>query len=165
MAICEVLGGNVYQKELAHQVVCHCANTLEIADRDLDIVVKVLRLPVHLGTDLYAYCEQLDHLEYQISLERTLSPEMFVEYLCHEMVHVMQYTQGTLKEVHGAQVPGTVLWMGIPVQEQNYDYVNQPWEAQAFELQESLSQSFFDGLKLGPQKCTTFRHLAEQITS
>lgn len=160
MSICEVLGGSKYQKELAYRVVCHCVNDLNLVYHNIDITVKITNLSGHAGTDLYALVEQTDANKYLIQLERTLNLEMFVKYLCHEMVHLMQYTQGALKEIHNAEVSGTVFWMGDLVQEQDYAYADQPWEAQAFALQESLSESFFLGLDVNPTH-KTFKSLCE----
>jgi len=146
MCICEVFGGSKHQREVAYSVVQHCVNKLIPSVEYLDICIKITGIKKKWGSDLYAYCEQTDTHSYLIHIERTLYPEMFVKYLCHEMVHVMQYAEGNLKEIHGSPVAGTVLWMGQELAEQDYKYIDQPWEAQAFEMQETLSQSFFDNI-------------------
>jgi len=144
MCMCEVKGGNQYQRELAHQVVQHCVNRLMPTLRRLDITVAIRSLTdlhARYGKDLYATCEETDHREYLITVDRQLKPNTFVRYLCHEMVHVMQYATGSLQESQGAG--DTVIWKGRQCAESSYSYAEQPWERQAFRWQELLADTFF----------------------
>jgi hypothetical protein len=150
MAVCEVQGGNQLQRELAHQVVQHCVNKLIPSLRRLDITVKIQTLkPLYAthGKDLYATCEEMDHREYVITIDRYLKPNTFVRYLCHEMVHVMQYAKELLRDCHDPKREGVVMWKGRECLEKNYSYSEQPWERQAFSMQDTLANSFF--YKLG----------------
>lgn len=165
MCICEVLGGNKYQRELAHCVINHCVNTLIPMSYRLDITVRIRSFKQHPDQNLYALCEHIDHSEYLIQINRSLDAQTFVQYLCHEMVHVMQYQLGNLQEVHDATVPGTVIWMGQQLQEQDFAYTDMPWEAQAFELQESLTADFFAEFVNLSEHSFNFKHLADQLIS
>lgn len=159
MCICEVSGGSKHQREVAYSVVQHCVNALMPNVENLDVCIKIADIKKHWGSDLYAYCEETDQHSYLIHIERTLDPGMFVRYLCHEMVHVMQYTQGTLQELHGSPVPGTVIWMGQELAEHDYRYIDLPWEAQAFEMQESLAEKFFVDLGATKTELLNFKQV------
>lgn len=146
MYICEVKGGNKFQRELAHSVIGYCVQELLPALRKIDITVHIQSLkPLHrtLGSELYATCEQADHREYLIKIDRNTDPNTFVTYLCHEMVHVMQYATGMLKDCYLHHRQDVVVWQGKQCLEGNYSYPEQPWEKQAFDMQETLAVGFF----------------------
>lgn len=146
MLICEVKGGNKFQRELAQCVVGHCIEEMMPSLRKIDLTVSIQTLkPLHatLGKGLYATCEEIDHRQYHIKVNRYIKPNTFVRYLSHEMVHVMQYATGLLKDCYMAHKQGVVIWQGKECLEGNYSYPEQPWEHQAFTMQEILADKFF----------------------
>lgn len=158
MYICEVKGGNRFQRELAHSVVNHCVQQLMPSLRKMDLTVSIQTLkPLHatLGKGLYATCEETDHREYHIKINRYSKPNTFVRYLCHEMVHVMQYATGMLKDCYLPHKQDVVVWRGRECLEGNYSYPEQPWERQAFRLQEILADDFFSDLGVSDNKRRT----------
>ena len=56
---------------------------------------------------------------------------LYTKTLLHELVHLRQWIQGTLK-----LKSGRMYWKGESVD--RYDYMNQPHEVEAFELEEKL---------------------------
>lgn len=65
--------------------------------------------------------------------------------ICHEMVHIMQYVDGTLRTVkEGTNVSNW--WDGALHESKGDDYFEQPWEIQAYDLQEPLLDSLLNHL-------------------
>lgn len=64
--------------------------------------------------------------------------ENVVATLFHELTHVQQFQSGNLK--HGKS--GALVWKTGETSE-NTEYDSQPWEIEAYEMEEKLSNSFF----------------------
>ena len=67
-----------------------------------------------------------------------------IDYIL-EMVHVMQYAKGMLKDKNSAG--SEVYWRGYDYS--NYEYSRQPWERQAYRMQESLLIKYKEWSKNG----------------
>lgn len=85
-------------------------------------------------SDAYGICIPADveryHREFDIELDAHLSKKSLLEALCHEMVHVKQYSRGELKE---RIVRSSVrhYWQGKLVNHDEIDYWERPWEIEA----------------------------------
>ena len=66
------------------------------------------------------------------------------------MVHVMQYATGKMKDLNNEG--STVYWRGYNYT--NYEYRRQPWERQAYRLQEILLREWKK--YVGSNKCCRF---------
>jgi hypothetical protein len=62
--------------------------------------------------------------------------------LAHEMVHVKQYAKGELRDL--MRQKDMVVWQGARrhVSDETEEYINQPWEAEAFMLEDRLKNAF-----------------------
>ena len=62
--------------------------------------------------------------------------------LAHEMVHVKQYAKGQLRDLMSKN--DMVVWQGVrkTLSDDTEDYVNQPWEVEAFALETKLKNAF-----------------------
>ena len=55
--------------------------------------------------------------------------------LLHELMHVYQHVEGSLKDKHGKR-----LWKGIDSSELDYD--DQPWEKEAHQMEDILYKKY-----------------------
>lgn len=126
----EVIGGSKYQKEITEKIVNLCIKELMPRIRKLDIAVYLKdNLDGAVG-----YCTEMDHREFQIEVDRTQSLKEFVTTITHEMVHVKQYAYLEL---------GSGRWKKCKVSE-NTEYMDLPWEKEAFRLQDKLAQKVWE---------------------
>ena len=76
-----------------------------------------------------------------------LKDDDFITTILHEMVHVMQYATGKMKDLNNQG--STVYWRGYNYS--NYEYRRQPWERQAYRMQEILLREWKK--YVGSNKC------------
>jgi hypothetical protein len=76
---------------------------------------------------------------FEIELHNQMTPEHYCRTLLHELWHVFQHVMGALKDKRGKRY-----WRGID--HSQTDYSEQPWEVQAFEMEELLYGKYLDYL-------------------
>ena len=124
-----VEGGTKKQRRLAEEVASFAWKELFPRINNCYIELHLKKMDGYQGT-----CEQIDDREYELQIDSKQSYEDFVTCIFHEMVHVMQYAKGYMKDKNSE---GTkVYWKGYDYS--NYPYSKQPWERQAFRMQEIL---------------------------
>jgi hypothetical protein len=72
---------------------------------------------------------------FEIEMHNQMDPEHYVRTLLHELWHVYQHVMGALKDKHGKRY-----WRGID--HSQTDYEDQPWEVQAFQMEEVLYEEY-----------------------
>ena len=120
---------------------------VRIVKHTLPILVELLDLPKNMDVRLasikgrvrgwWIESENLAIIDYMATARQIL------EALCHELVHAEQYKQGRLSDdlIDGKWV---ALWFGAPVRK---DYVDRPYEIEAFGRQVELADSVIDKLE------------------
>jgi hypothetical protein len=135
-----VTGGNKLQKEIARQL-CEFFKAKYLSK------FKTIRIDISIEKNLAEDCGCDGACtpiggnrgrEFEIEIDRDLSLIQFMKTLTHELTHVRQYVTGDMVEVKGKE-PKT-LWKGKDYSKVSYS--KQPWERQAFRLQESLYLEF-----------------------
>ena len=134
MVVC--ISGDNIRKELAYSVIVHCYNQL-IPSHDINIDV-LLRTLETKRTD--GWCQHNNGINYEISVDKSLSTNQFIKTLCHEMVHVKQGGKNELVEQYTTKYQP--LWKGTRCDE--YDLSSPPWELEAYQLEEELYNSFME---------------------
>ena len=86
--------------------------------------------------DAEGYCLALDPRSFELEIEKTLEGDDLITCVTHEMVHVWQYAVGVLKEKTGCRQ----FWKGKEYT--GTAYSKQPWERQAYRMQEVLLEEF-----------------------
>lgn len=76
---------------------------------------------------------------FEIELHNQMAPEHYTTVLLHELWHVYQHVMGSLKDKHGKRY-----WRGID--HSLTDYSHQPWEQQAFQMEEVLYEEYLNYL-------------------
>jgi hypothetical protein len=70
-----------------------------------------------------------------------LSRNQSIEVLCHEVIHMQQYSSGDLIYDNG-----NITWKGETLELNSKEYENRPWEKDAFSRQTQLIKSVEDVL-------------------
>lgn len=81
---------NQLKEKIIKKIVAFCKEDLCIMD---DIIVEV-RLKDLTEDNVHSWCYESDSKSYNIAIEKTLTEDEMLVTLCHEMVHVRQYSEG-----------------------------------------------------------------------
>jgi len=76
---------------------------------------------------------------FEIEMHNRMGADHYTRTLLHELWHVYQHVTGVLKDKHGKRH-----WRGIDFSQT--DYEDQPWEQQAFQMEEVLFDEYLDYL-------------------
>ena len=115
-----VKGRNFFQRDVAYDVASFCYNELIPRIRKCYIEINIRKMNGYEGT-----CIDGDEREYFIDVNREQPLVDLCVTLCHEMVHVKQYVR---KE----------LFSEVNFYKTREEYLNLPWEVEAYEKQEIL---------------------------
>jgi|AP95_1055475.scaffolds.fasta_scaffold78837_2 hypothetical protein len=152
-----VTGGTQRQKNLAIQVAYFCIGELMPRVRTLDIKINLTKM---FEKGSFAECWprgdclgsmrtfeiDIDHRIYKpFSKNPAFSAEKgyktFIQTICHEMVHIMQWVRGLLTErVYPRKLGYRKLWKGKTYKDVSYS--KQPWERQAHAMESKLFKKF-----------------------
>ena len=151
-------GGTKRQRNLAEDVAHFCIDELMPRMRTLEIEIHLTKCQEEGGE---ACCYPLmqtnpprdfridiDHRIYKPFAKKAAKSEYddFVSTICHEMVHAWQWATGVLEDKVTATAYGyKTLWKG-----KDYSftpYSRQPWERQAYRMQESLLHKYKNDVK------------------
>ena len=115
-----VKGGTRRQRNVVYDIASFCYMELIPLIRKCYIEINIKNMKGFEGT-----CVDYDEREYFIDVNRKQSLEDLCVTICHEMVHVKQYIRNQLR-----------------CEDINYktyeEYINLPWEKEAYEKQEVL---------------------------
>ena len=121
-----VNGGSRKQRDVAYDVASFCYNELIPRIRKCEIEINIKKMKGYEGT-----CIDTDDSEYEIEVNKNQSLEDLCVTLCHEMVHVKQYVR---KE----------LFSDVNFYKTREEYLNLPWEVEAYEKQEILYKKWLN---------------------
>ena len=121
-----VNGGSRKQRDVAYDVASFCYNELIPRIRKCEIEINIKKMKGYEGT-----CIDTDDREYEIEVNKNQSLEDLCVTLCHEMVHVKQYVR---KE----------LFSEVNFYKTREEYLNLPWEVEAYEKQEILYKKWLN---------------------
>lgn len=125
-----VEGGKKHQREMTEQVLFAITKKLMPRLKNLELDVKLVNnLAEKTGCE--GFCLQVDNRQYELEIDASLGLRDFVTTIVHEMVHVKQGVRGELREIFGKQY-----WKGRVC---NKEYMEQPWEKEAYRLQDKLA--------------------------
>ena len=86
--------------------------------------------------DVQGWCMEIDRNCSHIEIDKRLKGDDFITCVLHELVHVKKQFKNELKEMNGIEK----MWKGevhICI-----DYMNLPWEKEAYAMQETLLIEF-----------------------
>ena len=132
-----VLGSTPRKRELALDVAYFCLKELLPRTTTLDIEINIR----NIEGDVDGYCLEQDDNRFELEISTGLKDPDFITSIMHEMTHVYQHKKGWLKDINQF----LKLWKGeeyIPVFSTVDEYVNLPWETEAYEMQEILYKKY-----------------------
>lgn len=138
MNFVEVIGGPAKEREVAEKVVHWCIKKLMPRVRTLDIEVKLTKC------NAYGYCLCTDnHKTFELEIRKGMSLYDLISTLCHEMIHVKQYYRKEMD--HNRR------WKSRKISE-DVNYFDEPWEKEAFRMEEKLAIECFKELNVSLHK-------------
>jgi hypothetical protein len=136
--IIDVKGGCKSQRVLAENVAHFCAEQLlsdKLSDKiELYIEIKSMKREGALGSCIWDDTG-IKSREFVITVEKMLDPDLFIETVCHEMVHVKQWAKNELKDNRSKR-----MWKGEDFSHTPYE--EQPWEREAKKFEKDLARKF-----------------------
>lgn len=129
-----VSGGTRKQRKLVDDIAQFCYNDLMPLIRKCDININIKNMKAYEGT-----CLDTDEREYEIEVNKNQSLENILVTVCHEMVHVKQYVR---KELFSECI----------FYKSHEEYLNLPWEVEAYAKQEELYQKWLNGTTMNLRK-------------
>jgi hypothetical protein len=102
--------------------------------------VKKLHIDLHIDKldEVNGSCTQLKKRKYMLEIDERLSIDHFIVTVMHEMIHVKQYVLHEMCDMPS----GSVRWKSRPINPQNLDYWEHPWEKEAHRYEEILACAF-----------------------
>lgn len=119
-----VIGGSKKEKQLAYNAASFAWKELFPRINSCYIEVHLKKMNGYQGT-----CDQIDGREYEIEIDRKQDYDDFVSCIFHEMVHVKQFIRKEL-------FPEVIFW------KTRDEYLNLPWEVEAYNKQEVLLEKW-----------------------
>lgn len=132
-----ISGGKKTERAIAEETVHWCLKKLVPRIRTLDINVEFRKI------DAYGYCMEEDNRgrEFTITIQKGLGLFDLVSTICHEMVHLKQYARRELRNVNGNTMWKTKAYNTV-------DYMDAPWEKEAYKLETILALECFSTLSV-----------------
>jgi hypothetical protein len=114
-------GGRAKQRQDLYRAAIFSWNYLMPRISRCEIYIELTKLKA-----VHGYCLEINDREYEIEIDRRLKGDDFLTTVFHEMIHVRQ---GVRKEHPD---------MGYTKYNNHDEYLKQPWEVEAYELQEIM---------------------------
>ena len=129
-----ITGGKVAEQQLAIECIDWCIKELLPKYRTLAINVRLKDMEDH------GCCYNLaDHgRAFKLALKKGLGIYELISTICHEMVHVKQYAK---KELRWCNRKNNNMWKTSIKNDVAYE--EQPWEKEAYKLEQKLAIKFF----------------------
>jgi len=129
-----VSGGRKKEREMVEKVVVWTINKLMPRMRTLYIETEIKKI------DVYGYCmEEDDNRTFTLTINKGLNLYDLVSTIIHEMIHVKQYARKELYNRHGKVMWKRKDYTGV-------NYVDTPWEKEAYKLEKMLAIECFKEL-------------------
>ena len=127
-----VYGGTKKQRWLIEDITWWFCEKYFKRFKSFNIEIDLCKIP----EKVQGWCMEIDKNCSHIQIDKRLEGDDFITCVLHELVHVKQQFKGELKEMKGIEK----LWKGevhICI-----DYMNLPWEKEAYAMQETLLIEF-----------------------
>jgi hypothetical protein len=126
------------KRDIAESVAIFCIDRLMPRMQTLDVCIE-------LSDDMEnadGYCLSVTNREFVLEIDSRLEGDDFISAITHEMVHVKQHARNELKDCKELALKK---WKGeehIALYTTVEEYMNLPWEEEAYRLQEVLLNEY-----------------------
>ena len=135
-----VVGGNKHQREIVQKVADYCVVKMMPRMRKLEVLVTLKTLK---SEGVEGWCMQQDDRLFDVEVEKNLSLKNLITCVCHEMVHVKQYARKEMVDYYDRKAQGRKIRWKKTVYGYGTAYERQPWEKEAFKMQETLCEEIW----------------------
>ena len=129
-----VKGGTRKQRRVVEDIAIFCYNQLLPLIRKCEVNINIKNMEGYEGT-----CLDTDERVYEIDVNKKQSLQNILVTICHEMVHVKQFVR---KELYSECI----------FYKTHDEYLNLPWEVEAYTKQEELYQKWLNTTTMNLQK-------------
>ena len=127
-----VYGGTKKQRWLIEDITWWFCEKYFKRFKSFNIEIDLCKIP----EKVQGWCMEIDKNCSHIQIDKRLEGDDFITCVLHELVHVKQQFKGELKEMKGIEKMWKgEIYLGI-------DYMNLPWEKEAYEQQEILLKKY-----------------------
>ena len=130
-----VYGGTKKQRWLIEDITWWFCEKYFKRFKSFNIEIDLCKIP----EKVQGWCMEIDKNCSHIQIDKRLEGDDFITCVLHELVHVKQQFKGELKE-YPANSGIEKMWKGEIYL--GIDYMNLPWEKEAYEQQEILLKKF-----------------------
>jgi hypothetical protein len=130
-----VLGGTKKKRELVTDIIRFVIDELMPRMKTLYIDVEIKKL----DEGICGWClEGETNRDFEVEIDNKIKGDELIESVCHEMVHVWQSATNRGKYY----VNGQKRWLNTIYEADHFTYDEEPWEIEAYEMQNSLRDKF-----------------------
>ena len=127
-----VYGGTKKQRWLIEDITWWFCEKYFKRFKSFNIEIDLCKIP----EKVQGWCMEIDKNCSHIQIDKRLEGDDFITCVLHELVHVKQQFKGELKEMKGIEKMWKAeVYIGI-------DYLNLPWEKEAYHMQEVLLDEY-----------------------
>ena len=127
-----VYGGTKKQRWLVEDIAWWFCEKYFKRFKSFNIEIDLCKIP----EKVQGWCMEIDKNCSHIQIDKRLEGDDFITCVLHELVHVKQQFKGELKEMKGIEK----MWKGeVHI---GIDYLNLPWEKEAYHMQEVLLKEY-----------------------
>ena len=127
-----VYGGTKKQRWLIEDITWWFCEKYFKRFKSFNIEIDLCKIP----EKVQGWCMEIDKNCSHIQIDKRLKGDDFITCVLHELVHVKQQFKGELKEMKGIEK----MWKGeVHI---GIDYLNLPWEKEAYHMQEVLLKEY-----------------------
>lgn len=127
-----VYGGTKKQRWLIEDITWWFCEKYFKRFKSFNIEIDLCKIP----EKVQGWCMEIDKNCSHIQIDKRLEGDDFITCVLHELVHVKQQFKGELKEMKGIEK----MWKGEVYI--GIDYLNLPWEKEAYHMQEVLLDEY-----------------------
>ena len=127
-----VYGGTKKQRWLVEDITWWFCDKYFKRFKSFNIEIDLCKIP----EKVQGWCMEIDKNCSHIQIDKRLEGDDFITCVLHELVHVKQQFKGELKEMKGIEK----MWKGEVYI--GIDYLNLPWEKEAYHMQEVLLEEY-----------------------
>ena len=133
MKVVTVEGGLKHQREMVQKLAEWTLQELLPRHRKVDVQI-ILKDLTKDGVE--GWCMEEDDREFIVQVERNQSLRDLVTTVVHELVHVKQYVKREMVDYYDRKTQSRKIRWKTSVYGYGTSYARQPWEKEAFKLQE-----------------------------
>ena len=127
-----VYGGTKKQRWLVEDIAWWFCEKYFKRFKSFNIEIDLCKIP----EKVQGWCMEIDKNCSHIQIDKRLEGDDFITCVLHELVHVKHQFKGELKEMKGIEK----MWKGEVYI--GIDYLNLPWEKEAYHMQEVLLDEY-----------------------